>query len=124
MEDDAALCYAAQRALECAGYQVAAFNDATAAWPAVGRGHALDLLISDLIFPVGQTNGLALACNAQQHHPGGAVILITGHEEAAVHARGQRNTQVLMKPFELADFVTAAANGIAQAKAMLRHFQA
>ncbi len=124
VEDDAALCYALQSALERAGHRVVAFNNATTAWSAVGGDEALDLLISDVIFPIGQTNGLALLRTAKQHHPGVAVIVITGHEEAAAHARDEQDISVLMKPFELADLVTAAAAAIGQAKAMKHDFQA
>lgn len=100
VEDDSTYCYAAQRALQKAGYEVAAFESTLIAWDHVGRGAQLDLLITDLVFPQGQPSGIALARSAGQHHPGLPVIFITAYDDAVTVAEGDRG-RVLRKPIEL-----------------------
>ena len=69
----------------------------------VGPGQRLDLLITDLVFPPGRANGVALSRHVASHHRGTPVIFITGHPDAATFV--DEGEQVLMKPFEMDQLV-------------------
>jgi DNA-binding NtrC family response regulator len=100
VEDDAAFCYAVSKALERAGYEVEPHVRSTEAWPFIGTTATVDLLLTDLTFPRGQPNGIALARNARLHHPRLAVIYMTAHPDAADHAKVEGGF-VFQKPVEL-----------------------
>ena len=100
VEDDVALCYAIGRALEHAGYEVETCTGSTDAWTHVGESAHLDLLLTDLMFPTGQPNGIALARNALYHHPGLPVIYMTAYPKAAEQAKVEDGT-LLVKPIDL-----------------------
>jgi DNA-binding NtrC family response regulator len=76
-EDDPALCTVLDFALKDAGYDVRAYANANQAWDATGGPLELDLLVTDLSFPNGQTHGLAPSRNAISHHKSAAVLFIT-----------------------------------------------
>jgi DNA-binding NtrC family response regulator len=103
-EDDSALCTVLNFALKDAGYDVRAYDSANKAWDAAGDPLDLDLLVTDLFFPSGQTNGLALSHNAISHHKSAAVLFITADANAAEYARDAGHP-VLLKPFTILTFV-------------------
>jgi DNA-binding NtrC family response regulator len=63
-------------ALNFAGHQVAAFSDPLAAWDALAAPRLTELLISRVRFPLGKSNGLALALRARTNRPEIQVIFI------------------------------------------------
>jgi two-component system alkaline phosphatase synthesis response regulator PhoP len=103
-EDDPALCTVLNFALKDAGYDVRAYASANKAWDATGGPLELDLLVTDLSFPNGETNGLALSRNAISHHKSAAVLFITADANAAEFARDTGHP-VLLKPFTILTFV-------------------
>jgi DNA-binding NtrC family response regulator len=100
VKDDAAFCYAVAKILENAGYEVESYNGSIQAWPFVGASGRFDLLLTDLVFPKGQPNGIALARSAKYHHPKLPVIYMTAYPWGADQAQAERGP-VLVKPIEL-----------------------
>jgi DNA-binding NtrC family response regulator len=100
VEDDAPFCYAVRKALEQAGYAVESYAGSTEAWPVVGASGTFDLLLTDLIFPKGQPNGIALARSALYHHPQLPVIYMTAYPWGAEQARAE-DGPVFVKPVDL-----------------------
>jgi DNA-binding NtrC family response regulator len=100
VEDDPSFCYAVRRVLEQAGYAVESFAAASDAWLIVGASGEFDLLLTDLVFPKGQPNGIALARSARYHHPGVPVIYMTAYPWGAEQARAEEGP-VFEKPVDL-----------------------
>ena len=121
VEDDAPFCYAVRKALEQAGYAVESYAGSTEAWSVVGASGTFDLLLTDLIFPKGQPNGIALARSALYHHPQLPVIYMTGDSEHEWSSKGVPESVLLAKPFRLAQLTTAAATLITAADTRHRH---
>jgi two-component system cell cycle response regulator CpdR len=102
-EDDRAMRTYLQRALENAGYEVAAVDRGTAALPLLEE-YEFDLLLSDLVMP--EMDGIELAQRCSEMSPRTKVMFITGF--AAVSLKPNRDlpqTKVLSKPFHLKDLV-------------------
>ena len=102
-EDEEAMRIYLQRALENAGYEVAAVDRGTAAL-ALLQEQAFDLLLSDIVMP--EMDGIELAQHCAEISPRTKVVFITGF--AAVALRASRETpqaKVLSKPFHLKDLV-------------------
>ena len=102
-EDEEAMRIYLQRALENAGYEVAAVDRGTAAL-ALLQEQAFDLLLSDIVMP--EMDGIELAQHCAKISPRTKVVFITGF--AAVALRASRETpqaKVLSKPFHLKDLV-------------------
>jgi len=58
-EDDAGLAFAFGRIVERLGYEVAVFNNSVAAWDDLKTDQRLSLLITEIVFPPDQPNGIA-----------------------------------------------------------------
>jgi two-component system cell cycle response regulator CpdR len=102
-EDEEAMRTYLKRALENAGYEVAAVDRGTAAL-ALLQEQAFDLLLSDIVMP--EMDGIELAQHCAKISPRTKVVFITGF--AAVALRASRETpqaKVLSKPFHLKDLV-------------------
>jgi two-component system cell cycle response regulator CpdR len=102
-EDDRAMRTYLQRALENAGYEVAAVDRGTAALPLLEE-YEFDLLLSDIVMP--EMDGIELAQRCSEMSPRTKVMFITGF--AAVSLKPNRDlpqTKVLSKPFHLKDLV-------------------
>jgi two-component system cell cycle response regulator CpdR len=101
--DDEAMRTYLERALENAGFAVAAVDRGTAALPLLEECH-FDLLLSDIVMP--EMDGIELAQRCSEVSPRTKVMFITGF--AAVSLRSTRDapqTKVLSKPFHLKDLV-------------------
>jgi DNA-binding NtrC family response regulator len=61
-------------ALTLAGHHVAAFADPLAAWDALADARGTEVLITDVQFPPGKSNGVALALMAHAKRPDIQVI--------------------------------------------------
>ena len=102
-EDDQAMRTYLVRALENAGYSVAAVDRGTAALPLLEL-ERFDLLLSDIVMP--EMDGIELAQRCGEVSPRTKVMFITGF--AAVTLKASRETphaNVLSKPFHLRDLV-------------------
>ena len=102
-EDDQAMRAYLSRALENAGYDVAAVDRGTAALPLL-ENEDFDLLLSDIVMP--EMDGIELAQRCSEISPRTKVMFITGF--AAVSLKTNREapqSKVLSKPFHLKDLV-------------------
>lgn len=102
-EDEEAMRTYLARALENAGYAVAAVDRGTAAIPLLESQH-FDLLLSDIVMP--EMDGIELAQRCAEISPDTKVMFITGF--AAVTLKASRETpqaKILSKPFHLRDLV-------------------
>ncbi|KLI63623.1 cell cycle two-component system response regulator CpdR [Aurantiacibacter marinus] len=102
-EDDTAMRTYLKRALEQAGYSVAAVGSGTEALPLI-QTEIFDLLLSDIVMP--EMDGIELAQRCSDLSPSTKVMFITGF--AAVALRANRETpqaKMLSKPFHLKDLV-------------------
>lgn len=101
-DEDAMRTYLA-RALENAGYSVAAVDRGTAAVPLLENEH-FDLLLSDIVMP--EMDGIELAQRCAEISPATKVMFITGFAAVALKAnREAPQARVLSKPFHLKDLV-------------------
>lgn len=91
------------RALENAGYSVAAVDRGTAALPLLQEEH-FDLLLSDIVMP--EMDGIELAQRCAELSPATKVMFITGFAAVSLKAsREAPQAKVLSKPFHLKDLV-------------------
>lgn len=101
-DEDAMRCYLA-RALEKAGYEVAAVDRGTAAL-ALLQSERFDLLLSDIVMP--EMDGIELAQRCTRISPQTKVMFITGFAAVSLKAsREAPQAKVLSKPFHLRDLV-------------------
>ncbi|MGH6787574.1 MAG: cell cycle two-component system response regulator CpdR [Novosphingobium sp.] len=101
-DEDAMRTYLA-RALENAGYSVAAVDRGTAALPLLQAEH-FDLLLSDIVMP--EMDGIELAQRCAEISPATKVMFITGFAAVTLKAnREAPQAKVLSKPFHLKDLV-------------------
>jgi two-component system cell cycle response regulator CpdR len=102
-EDDQVMREYLTRALERAGYAVAAVDRGTAAIPLL-ETEPFDLLLTDIVMP--EMDGIELARRAAEMVPGLRVMFITGFAAVTLKAgREMPNARVLSKPFHLRDLV-------------------
>ncbi|EZP55525.1 cell cycle two-component system response regulator CpdR [Sphingomonas sp. RIT328] len=102
-EDDQVMREYLTRALERAGYAVAAVDRGTAAIPLLER-ESFDLLLTDIVMP--EMDGIELARRAAELVLGLRVMFITGFAAVTLKAgREMPNARVLSKPFHLRDLV-------------------
>ncbi|MEL0211898.1 MAG: response regulator [Novosphingobium sp.] len=102
-EDEEAMRTYLCRALENAGYSVAAVDRGTAAIPLLESEH-FDLLLSDIVMP--EMDGIELAQRCAEISPATKVMFITGFAAVTLKAnREAPQARVLSKPFHLKDLV-------------------
>ncbi len=102
-EDEEAMRTYLARALENAGYSVAAVDRGTAAVPLLQAEH-FDLLLSDIVMP--EMDGIELAQRCAEISPATKVMFITGFAAVTLKAnREAPQAKVLSKPFHLKDLV-------------------
>ncbi|MFN4136238.1 MAG: cell cycle two-component system response regulator CpdR [Novosphingobium sp.] len=102
-EDEEAMRTYLTRALENAGFSVAAVDRGTAALPLLER-EQFDLLLSDIVMP--EMDGIELAQRCAEISPATKVMFITGFAAVTLKAnREAPQARVLSKPFHLKDLV-------------------
>ena len=102
-EDEEAMRTYLARALENAGFEVAAVDRGTAAVPLL-ETQQYDLLLSDIVMP--EMDGIELAQRCNEVSPHTRVMFITGFAAVSLKAsRDQPQAKVLSKPFHLRDLV-------------------
>lgn len=99
IEDDAAIAQAVQLNLECAEYEVTAFDNGQTAWDALRENHDYDLALLDMMLP--GIDGFALLPKLREY--GIPVICLTamgdpGHE---VHGLRGGAEDYIAKPFDM-----------------------
>ena len=102
-EDDDDMRRFLVKALEKAGYQVAAFDNGASAYDRL-REEPFSLLLTDIVMP--EMDGIELAQRCNEISPDTKVMFITGFAAVTLKAsREQPNAKVLSKPFHLRDLV-------------------
>lgn len=101
-EDEEAMRTYLTRALENAGYDVAAVDRGTAALPLL-ENEDFDLLLSDIVMP--EMDGIELAQRCAEVSPRTKVMFITGFAAVTLRASRETRANVLSKPFHLRDLV-------------------
>lgn len=103
-EDDDDMRRFLVKALERAGYSVAAFDNGAGAYDRL-REEPFSLLLTDIVMP--EMDGIELARRATELDPDLKVIFITGFAAVALNADSQapKDAKVLSKPFHLRDLV-------------------
>jgi CheY-like chemotaxis protein len=116
VEDDERVRHLTITRLKLIGYQVLEASDGPKALDILTRGHAIDLVFTDLIMPGGMS-GREVAARARQLKPGIKVLLTSGYSEELVHGNDLEREQlkVLRKPYHQADLVAALREVLAAA---------
>jgi two-component system cell cycle response regulator CpdR len=103
-EDDEAMRHYLARALERAGYCVAAVGRGTDGLALVEAGEVFDLLLTDIVMP--EMDGIELAQRVMRLQPDIRVMFITGFSGVSIRAgRAVPDARLLSKPFHLKDLV-------------------
>ena len=76
VHDDASVLHPLAQALEGAGLGVAAFDNSSAAWHALGRAATVEMLITGTRFHRSSPQGLALMVRTRKRRPGVKAIFI------------------------------------------------
>jgi PAS domain S-box-containing protein len=105
VEDERAVRQLVHRALTQAGYRVTMAGDATEALEILAGPEPVHVLVSDLVLP--GMSGTELAAEADQHQPGIAVVLMSGH----AGPRPEKGV-VLVKPFAPAELIRRVREAI------------
>ncbi|WP_180982517.1 cell cycle two-component system response regulator CpdR [Methylocella silvestris] len=103
-EDDGDMRRFLGKALQNAGYQVAAFDNGLSAYSRL-REEPFELLLTDIVMP--EMDGIELARRATELDPDIKVMFITGFAAVALNPDNNAPPQakVLSKPFHLKDLV-------------------
>ncbi len=103
IEDDADVRALAVRLLEALGYRAIDVATAAAARDVLADGHAVDMVLSDVILPDG-VSGPEFAERARQAYPGLRVVFMSGYAPDATRRDGSlgADTVLLHKPFQMA----------------------
>jgi CheY-like chemotaxis protein len=100
VEDDEALRLYTVEILTDLGYSVLAAANGAAALEIIGRGHAIDLMFTDIVMPGGM-NGRQLAEQAIRQRPDLKILFTTGYTANAIvhHGRLDPDVELISKPF-------------------------
>ncbi|MGP8191208.1 MAG: response regulator, partial [Methylovirgula sp.] len=92
------------KALQNAGYDVAAFDNGLAAYNRL-REEPFELLLTDIVMP--EMDGIELARRATELDPDIKVMFITGFAAVALNPdnNAPKQAKILSKPFHLKDLV-------------------
>ena len=99
IEDDAAIAQAVQLNLECAEYEVTAFDNGQTAWDALRENHDYDLALLDMMLP--GIDGFALLPKLREY--GIPVICLTAMGDPGHEVQGLRGgaEDYIAKPFDM-----------------------
>ena len=104
VHDDPEFIDGTMAALVAAGHDVRAFTDTMSALKALERAQRVEVLVTPVVFPAGQPNGVSLALIAKLKRPGVKVLFAAEHETRE-HTEG------------LGDFLPAPADPVEIARA-------
>jgi PAS domain S-box-containing protein len=111
VEDDADVRNVAEAFLQSLGCEVMGFDNGEAALAEIGRGHAFDLLLSDITLGAG-IDGDELARRVHRRHPALPVLLTSGysrHMASGSRPGAPMRWPVLNKPYTRHDLAHAIA---------------
>ncbi len=113
-EDDNDMRRFLVKALQNAGYDVAAFDNGLSAYNRL-REEPFELLLTDIVMP--EMDGIELARRATELDPDIKVMFITGFAAVALNpdSKAPKDAKVLSKPFHLRDLVNEVNRMIQQA---------
>ena len=113
-EDDDDMRRFLVKALEKAGYQVAAFDNGASAYDRL-REEPFSLLLTDIVMP--EMDGIELARRATELDPDLKVMFITGFAAVALNpdSNAPKDAKILSKPFHLRDLVNEVDRMLAAA---------
>lgn len=114
IEDDAPVRMLMLRALESAGYRVAAVPTALEAVSVMRRGHP-DLILSDLVLPDLDGADAALSIKDEPGMHSTPVILTSSASDLATRARESEAVDYIAKPFTPGDLVGRIGRALEQA---------
>jgi CheY-like chemotaxis protein len=80
VDDDEALAYSLARHFETAGFTVRAVRSSMAALTILDSDYEIDLVLTDLVMPEGEPNGLALGRMARMKRLGVKLVFISGYD--------------------------------------------
>lgn len=115
-DDDTAIRWVLQKALDKAGIANRFFEDAETVLEAMDQGQHPALLVTDISMP--GADGLALLATVQEKLPRVPVIVITAHSDldSAVNAYQGGAFEYLPKPFDIGQAVELVRRGLAQSQ--------
>ena len=96
VEDDNEVAMLTASMLEGLGCSVSRAVNAPAALAALESGHAVDLVLSDIVMPGGM-NGIELARELKRRHPNLPIILATGYTDDARDGQAVEGLHILAK---------------------------
>ena len=113
-EDDHDMRRFLEKALDKAGYKVAAFDNGASAYDRL-REEPFTLLLTDIVMP--EMDGIELARRATEIDPDLKVMFITGFAAVALNpdSDAPKDAKVLSKPFHLRDLVDEVEKMLAAA---------
>ena len=116
-DDDTAIRWVLQKALDKAGIANRCFEDAESVLEAMGQGEQPALLVTDISMP--GADGLVLLAAVREKLPRVPVIVITAHSDldSAVSAYQGGAFEYLPKPFDIGQAVELVRRGLAQSEA-------
>jgi DNA-binding NtrC family response regulator len=113
IEDDEELAYALSASLRFAGHLVTVAGGGFSALQILDMSAPIDLLLTALVLPQGQPNGLALARMARLKRPRLAVIFMTGHPDLRKFVLSDK---LLLKPIDIQQLLSEITASLARIK--------
>ena len=101
VDDDGAFAYAAERYLRANGYRVVTALSSRAAFKAMGDSR-FDVIVTDVKLGPDEPDGLALASQINERHPGLPIICVTGYPELVRALPAPPLVHLFPKPVDLA----------------------
>jgi two-component system cell cycle sensor histidine kinase/response regulator CckA len=112
VEDEPMVRTVAERALTRHGYKVLTANNGEEALEILGRGEAVDLLVSDVVMPL--MDGPTLVREARKEFPELPILFMSGYaEEQLRKSIDIDNVAFLPKPFSVQELAGAVRNALA-----------
>jgi DNA-binding NtrC family response regulator len=105
VDDDAAFADAAARSFESVGMRTVVALGSTAALEAFDSDE-VDVVVTDIKLPAGESQGLALARRIKNKSPRAAIILMTAHPELLTDEAAPPGA-AMCKPLEIAELCRA-----------------
>jgi DNA-binding NtrC family response regulator len=113
VDDDAAFADAAARSFESVGMRTVVALDPTAALGVLDSDDAIDVFVTDIKLPEGESHGLTLARMIKNKRPRVPVILMTAHPELLKEEVALPGA-MLCEPLEIAEICRAIRVRLAQ----------